>query len=98
MVDPEDAFTASISSCHMLFFLAFACSKGFVVNGYQDEAEGMLGKDDQGRMAMIRVVLRPRIEFEGEVPDAATMTSLHHRSHKACFIANSVSTEIVVES
>ena len=98
LVDPEEAFTASLSSCHMLTFLALACSKGFVVNSYRDEAEGTLGKTEQGRLAMTRVVLRPRIEFEGTTPDAETMSGLHERAHKACFIANSVSTEVAVES
>lgn len=97
LVDPEEAFTASLSSCHMLTFLALACSKGFVVNSYNDEAEGTLGKTEQGRLAMNRVVLRPRIQFQGAVPDAQAMASLHERAHKACFIANSVSTEVVVE-
>jgi organic hydroperoxide reductase OsmC/OhrA len=97
LVDPEEAFTASLSACHMLTFLALACSKGFVVNRYEDEAEGTLAKNEQSRLAMTRVVLRPKIEFEGSAPDSATLEVLHERAHKACFIANSVNTEIVVE-
>lgn len=97
LVDPEDAFTASLSACHMLTFLALACSKGFVVNSYHDEAEGTLGKNEHGRLVMTQVVLRPKVEFEGTPPDADTLDSLHHRAHKACFISNSVNTEVSVE-
>ena len=96
-VDPEQAFVASLSSCHMLTFLALAANKGVVVNSYIDHAEGELGKNEDGRMAMTKVVLRPRIKYEGEGPDADTLEKLHERAHKACFIANSVTTEVVVE-
>ncbi len=97
LVDPEEAFTASLSACHMLTFLHMCAMKGFVVNSYTDDAEGFLGKNDDGRMAMVRVVLRPQIEFDGDAPDAATMDQLHHRAHMNCFIANSVSTKIDIE-
>ena len=96
-VDPEEAFTASLSSCHMLTFLALAANKGFVVDEYVDHAEGYLDKNEQGRMAMTRVVLRPQITWGGEAPDADTLHQLHERAHKACFIANSVTTKIDVE-
>ena len=97
-VDPEEAFVASLSSCHMLFFLDFARRDGWVIDGYVDEAEGVLEKRDDGRMAMTRVTLRPRIAWGGEAPDAAALADLHHRAHEACFIANSVTTEVLVES
>lgn len=97
LVDPEQAFTASLSACHMLTFLYTAAMKGFVVNRYRDDAEGFLGKNDQGRMAMVRVVLRPQIDFDGEVPDAEALEQLHHMAHRNCFIANSVSTRIDIE-
>ncbi len=96
-VDPEEAFIASLSSCHMLFFLDFARRGGFAVAAYVDEAEGELGKLDDGRMAMTRVTLRPRIEWAGDAPDSAALADLHHRAHQACFIANSVTTEVTVE-
>ena len=97
-VDPEEAFVASLSSCHMLFFVDFARRAGFVVDSYIDEAEGVLGKRADGRMAMTRVTLRPRIEWSGEKrPDGVAIADLHHRAHDACFIANSVTTEVVVE-
>jgi organic hydroperoxide reductase OsmC/OhrA len=96
-VDPEEAFVASLSACHMLFFLDFARRSGFVADSYVDEAEGELGKLADGRMAMTRVTLRPRVEWGGEAPDAAALADLHHRAHQACFIANSVTTEVTVE-
>ena len=96
-VDPEEAFVASLSSCHMLFFLDFARRDGWVVDGYVDEAQGVLEKRGDGKMAMTRVTLRPKIAWEGEWPSAAVIADLHHRAHEACFIANSVTTEVVVE-
>ena len=96
-VDPEEAFVASLSSCHMLFFLDFAKRAGFAVAAYVDEAEGVLGKLADGRMAMTRVTLRPRVEWDGDAPDAAALAVLHHKAHDACFIANSVTSEVIVE-
>jgi organic hydroperoxide reductase OsmC/OhrA len=97
-VDPEEAFIASLSSCHMLFFLSLAARQGFCVDSYVDDAVGMMGKDAAGRMAMLRVVLRPAIEFGGErQPTVAQLEALHHQSHDLCFIANSVKTEVAVE-
>ncbi|HVM23624.1 MAG TPA: OsmC family protein [Sphingomicrobium sp.] len=96
-VDPEEAFIASLSSCHMLFFIDFARRAGLVVDSYVDEAEGVLGKADGGKMAMTRVTLRPRIAWGGDAPDEATIAELHHKAHEACFIANSVTTEVTVE-
>ena len=96
-VDPEEAFIASLSSCHMLFFVDFARRDGFVVDSYTDEAEGVLDKRADGKMAMTRVTLRPRIEWGDPAPDKAAIADLHHRAHEACFIANSVTTEISIE-
>jgi organic hydroperoxide reductase OsmC/OhrA len=97
-VDPEEAFVASLSSCHMLFFVDFARRAGFVLDSYVDEAEGELEKRADGRMWMSRVTLRPRLGWSGDKqPDAAAIADLHHRAHEACFIANSVTTEVVVE-
>ena len=96
-VDPEEAFIASLSSCHMLFFVDFARSAGFVIDDYVDEAEGVLEKRADGKMAMTRVALRPRITWGGTAPDATALADLHHRAHEACFIANSVTTEVTVE-
>lgn len=96
-VDPEEAFIAAISSCHMLFFIDYARRDGFVVDSYVDEAEGVLEKRADGRMWMSRVTLRPRVEFSGDQrPTDADIDDLHHRAHEACFIANSVTTEVTV--
>ena len=95
-VDPEEAFVASLSSCHMLFFLYFAQRAGLVVDSYVDEADGVLG-DLDGRQAMTRVTLRPRVEWGGEAPPDEKIAELHHQAHEACFIANSVKTEVRVE-
>jgi organic hydroperoxide reductase OsmC/OhrA len=97
-VDPEEAFVASLSSCHMLFFVDFARRAGLVIDSYIDEAEGVLEKRSDGKMAMTRVTLHPRVTWGGEwQPDEAAIADLHHRAHEACFIANSVTTEVTVE-
>ena len=96
-VDPEEAFIASLSSCHMLFFLDFARRQGLVITSYIDEAEGAIEKGADGKFRMTRVTLRPRITWQGKWPDEAMIADLHHRAHEACFIANSVTTEVKVE-
>lgn len=98
-VDPEEAFVASLSACHMLFFLFHAAKRGFVVERYEDVAVGTLGKNAAGRTAMLKVALRPKIHWGGDKqPDAAQLDAMHHQSHEDCYIANSVSTEVVVEA
>jgi organic hydroperoxide reductase OsmC/OhrA len=98
-VDPEEAFVASLSSCHMLFFLAFAANRGFVVERYEDQALGTMGKNEAGKQFVARVTLRPAIAFSGaKRPAADDLDKLHHRAHAECFIANSVKTEIVVDA
>jgi organic hydroperoxide reductase OsmC/OhrA len=96
-VDPEEAFVASLSSCHMLFFLDFARREGFMIENYVDEAEGVLEKRPDGKMAITRVTLHPLVTWSGDPPDGATIADLHHRAHEACFIANSVTTEVTVQ-
>jgi organic hydroperoxide reductase OsmC/OhrA len=96
-VDPEEALVASASACHMLWFLHRAREAGFVVTRYRDEAVARIGKDDRGRSAIPRIALRPRIEFRGEAPDAAALERLHEAAHEACFIANTLRCEVVVE-
>lgn len=96
-VDPEEAFVAAVSSCHMLWFLALAAQQGFVVDSYDDQAEGELAAMDDGRKGMKRVVLRPQVVFSGALlPDAAQVDALHHRAHEECYIANSIRGEVVV--
>jgi organic hydroperoxide reductase OsmC/OhrA len=97
-VDPEEAFVASLSSCHMLTFLAIAARKHYVVDSYRDEAVGLLGKDAAGRLAMITVNLRPEVRFGGpNTPAPDELAHMHDQAHHACFIANSVKTEVTVE-
>jgi organic hydroperoxide reductase OsmC/OhrA len=97
-VDPEELFVASLSSCHMLWFLDLACRAGWCVDAYDDDALGTMAKDAQGRLALTEVVLRPAVAFAGEHrPDAAEVARLHHAAHEACFIANSVRTDVRVE-
>ncbi|MBB3235755.1 OsmC family protein [Phyllobacterium endophyticum] len=96
-VDPEEAFVASISSCHMLFFLNGAARKGFVVDEYRDMAEGELAKNDKGKLYVSRVTLRPNVTYASAAPDAETEQHLHHDAHEQCFIANSVVTHISVQ-
>lgn len=97
-VDPEEAFVASLSSCHMLWFLSIARKRGFVVDNYHDVAVGRMGKDTDGKMAMIEVVLRPDVQFgEGRQPASGQLQALHHAAHEQCFIANSVKTEVRCE-
>ena len=97
-VDPEEALVIALSSCHMLTLLAIAAKKGWVVESYEDDAEGTLGKNETGKLSLTHVTLRPRIVFaEGTVLDADTLQYLHHQAHEHCFIANSVKTEIAIE-
>jgi organic hydroperoxide reductase OsmC/OhrA len=97
-VDPEEAFVASLSSCHMLWFLSLAARKGFLVESYVDNAIGHLEKDASGRLSMTRVSLRPRITFAGDRrPAAGELEALHASAHHECFIANSVKTIVTVE-
>lgn len=99
LVDPEEAFVASLASCHLLTFLAIAAREGLVVEDYQDAPEGVLERNDAGRFSMTRVVLRPRVTFGGAAPALApdVLARLHARAHEECFIANSVRTEVLVE-
>jgi organic hydroperoxide reductase OsmC/OhrA len=96
-VDPEEALVAAASSCHMLFFLSLAAARGLVVDSYRDDATGFLGSDELGRLAMTRIVLRPRIAFAGGPADAAVLAALHHEAHARCYIASSLRGEVVVE-
>lgn len=96
-VDPEEALVAALSSCHMLFFLSYAASAGLVIDRYEDEAVGEMGKNARGRTAIVKVTLRPKIAWVGDPPAAEQLDQLHHKSHDACYIANSVSADVVVE-
>ncbi|HZP66953.1 MAG TPA: OsmC family protein [Rudaea sp.] len=96
-VDPEEAFVASLSSCHMLWFLSLAAEAGYVVDGYDDEAVGSMREVD-GRLVVAEVILKPRASFDpAHAPDREALHSLHHAAHARCFIANSVKTDVRVE-
>jgi organic hydroperoxide reductase OsmC/OhrA len=96
-VDPEEAFVASLSSCHMLTFLAIACKQKFILDSYEDEAVGHLEKDAEGKLAITRVELRPKIKWRDDrKPSVAELDKTHHAAHENCFIANSVKTEVTV--
>lgn len=98
-VDPEEAFIASISSCHMLWFLSIAAKRGFVVNNYEDKVQGEMGKDKDGKFSITRVTLRPHVIFnKNSSPEENINSEMHQQAHEKCFIANSVKTEIRVES
>lgn len=98
-VDPEEAFVASLASCHLLWFLSLAAAAGYVVDAYVDRAEGTLARNAEGRLAMTLVTLRPRVRFAAaSVPDAQAFARLHENAHEACFIANSVRTEVRCEA
>jgi organic hydroperoxide reductase OsmC/OhrA len=98
-VDPEEAFVAALSSCHMLTFLAIAAKKKLVVDAYEDRAVGHMDKNAQGRLAITSVDLHPHVTFAAGVDvDAATMKKMHHDAHEHCFIANSVKTLVIVHT
>ena len=91
--DPEDLLVAALSSCHMLSFLAIAAKKRLTVQSYQDDAVGFL-ENDNGKLWITRVILRPKVAIDA---DAEALAHIHHLAHEACFIANSVKTQVFVE-
>jgi len=96
-VDPEEMLVASLSSCHMLFFLDFSRRAGFVIDAYSDQAEGMMGKDERGRIAMTQVKLNPIVIWAGDrQPAPEEVRELHHKAHEACFIANSFRGDVAI--
>ena len=97
-VDPEEAFVASLSSCHMLWFLSIAAKQGYTVDSYSDAARGIMARNPAGKLAMTNVTLRPLVTFSGtRRPDRAALDALHHAAHEECYIANSVLSEVVIE-
>ncbi len=96
-VDPEEAYIAALSSCHMLWFLSIAAAGGFCVDTYRDQAIGHMSRDERGTLWISRVELQPHIVFSGpKQPDAGMLARMHHEAHANCFIANSVRTEVTV--
>lgn len=96
-IDPEEAYVAAISSCHMLTFLYLASKQGFQVDSYADKAIGTMTKNEKGVPWVSLVTLHPKIVYSGaKLPTPADEEQLHHHAHEQCFIANSVKTEITV--
>jgi len=96
-VDPEEAFVAAVSSCHMLWFLSIAAEKNFIVESYEDNAIGVLGKNGEGKLAMTKITLKPKVNFnDTTVPTSEQVDELHRLAHEKCFIANSVKTDITM--
>ncbi|MGV3662193.1 MAG: OsmC family protein [Prosthecobacter sp.] len=97
-VDPEEAFIAAVSACHMLWFLHVACDAGFLVESYEDEAGGLMTKNGRGVLWISQIILRPKIAWGGDKqPTTEEVDHLHHLAHEQCFIANSIKTEVRVE-
>ena len=97
LIDPEEAFLASLSSCHMLFFLSIAAKRKIVVEKYQDHVQGTMGKDKEGKIAMLTVTLNPSVIFAGEEdPSSEIINEIHEQAHESCFIASSVKTKIEI--
>lgn len=97
-VDPEEAYVAALSSCHMLWFLSLAAQQKFAVTDYVDAAAGTLENNADGKAVITRVVLKPQVTFGGaQAPTDAEVHGLHHAAHDACYLANSVKTEIVID-
>ena len=94
-VDPEEAFIASLASCHMLFFLHFAANQGIVIEGYTDNAVGELARNDEGKLCITSVTLKPEVILtEQSIAHKKSLAELHHQAHEACFLARSVNFEI----
>jgi organic hydroperoxide reductase OsmC/OhrA len=97
-IDPEEMFVASLSSCHMLWFLSIAAKAGFIVDSYLDNAEGKMEKNTVGKLIMSQVILKPHATFSGnQLPSISDVLQIHHQAHEECFIANSVKTNVVCE-
>jgi organic hydroperoxide reductase OsmC/OhrA len=97
-VDPEETFVASLSSCHMLWFLSIAATQKFCVDRYFDAASGVMARNQNGKMVMSVVTLKPDVAFSGErLPTCAQIDAMHHEAHEECYIANSVKTEVRCE-
>ncbi len=98
-VDPEEALVASLSACHMLFFLDFAARAGFRIDEYRDSVKATMGKNEAGKTWISTIALSPDVLFSGDKqPTAEDIAALHHKSHAECFIANTVRCEVVIET
>ncbi len=98
LIDPEEAFLSSVSSCHMLFFLSIAARKKLVIDSYQDTPIAIMGKNENGKMAVQSITLQPKVVFgEGKAPNEKTLNRIHQIAHANCFLANSINTKITIQ-
>jgi organic hydroperoxide reductase OsmC/OhrA len=98
LADPEQMLLSALSSCHMLTFLAVAANRGYVVDSYSDDAVAVLGKNEEGKTAVVQATLAPKVTFSGDrQPTADEYAKLHERAHMGCFIANSVKARVDVQ-
>ena len=98
-VNPEEAFIASLASCHLLTFLAIASNKKYIIKSYEDQAVGIVGKNANNKMAVLKVTLRPTVSFVGSAkPSEEDLKRMHEKAHTECFISNSVLTEVLIEA
>jgi organic hydroperoxide reductase OsmC/OhrA len=98
LTNPEELLAASLGSCHMLTFLAVAAKSRFVVDSYEDEAVAVLDKNEAGKMAVTQILLKPKVRFSGQAPDAAKFQELHNKAHHNCMIGNSLKSKVIVEA
>lgn len=97
-IDPEEGVLASLASCHMLFFLALAMRKGFVVDNYSDAPRGVVERNEKGKNALVRITMMPKAVFSGEnLPSVEDIHTLHAKAHSLCYVANSLNSEIAIE-
>lgn len=94
--DPEELLVAALSSCHMLWFLDLARRAGFVVNSYNDDPIGIMGKDENSKISITKITLNPKVEFDGKQPTKEELADLHHKAHDVCNIANSIKAEVEI--
>lgn len=97
LVNPEEQLAAAVASCHMLTFLAVASKSRLVVESYEDNATAILEKGSDSKVWVTKIILRPRIVFGGDTPDAVKLKDLHDKAHRNCFIANSVRCEVEIQ-
>ncbi len=96
-IDPEEAFIAALSSCHMLFFLSVTASRQYVVDSYEDEVEGITEKDENKKISITKITLRPKVIFSGDnIPSSNEIKFFHETAHKKCYLANSVKAKISI--
>jgi organic hydroperoxide reductase OsmC/OhrA len=97
LIDPEEAFIASIASCHMLFFLSIAAKKKFIIENYEDNPEAIMGNNNEGKMAILSLILQPKVTFAGtNIPAEDNIKLIHELAHSNCFLANSIRTKISI--